>query len=95
MAAEAKHYAVLVRPVQTEKSVEQQLRGVYVFEIAPGANKLTVKEAVEKIWNVRVANVRTVATRGEQRRNRFGFYRTPDGRKAYVQLQAGYEIEVQ
>ncbi len=94
MAAEAKHYSVLVRPIQTEKSVEQQLRGVYVFEIAAGANKLQVKEAVEQIWNVRVKDVRTVTTRGEQRRNRFGFYRTADSRKAYVQLQSGYEIEV-
>jgi large subunit ribosomal protein L23 len=94
MAIDAKHFQVVRKPVMTEKSVNQQLGGVYTFEVAPGANKIQIKEAVEAIWNVKVDTVRTLGVKGENRRNKYGTYKTAGYRKAFVRLKSGFEIEL-
>jgi large subunit ribosomal protein L23 len=94
MAIDAKHFHVVRKPILTEKSVGQQLGGVYAFEVAAGASKLQIKDAVEAIWNVKVNTVRTATMKGEERRNRHGSFVTAGHRKAYVKLKDGYEIEI-
>lgn len=94
MAIDAKHFEVVRKPILTEKTANQQAGSVYCFEIAGCANKIQVRTAVEAIWNVKVATVRTVNTKGEQKRNRFGTFQTTGLKKAYVKLKPGYEIEI-
>jgi large subunit ribosomal protein L23 len=62
------------------------------FEVAPDANKTQVKQAVEKLFKVKVAEVRTSNLEGKlRRRGRFTGYR-PDWKKAYVKLKKGEKV---
>ena len=86
-------YAVIVRPLVTEKSTLLSALSKYAFEVMPHANKVQIKEAVELAFNVRVRGVNTSNVRGKVRR--FGRRRT-EGRswkKAIVTLKEGYKIE--
>lgn len=89
-------YEVLRRPIVTEKSTMLSGHGKYVFEVAKGANKPQIKEAVERAFDVNVTAVNTTIMRGRRRRNRFG-RRTgpaPSWKKAIVTLQPGQQIQV-
>lgn len=95
MAVQRELYSVIVKPVYTEKTSNLQGKAnTYAFQISEDANKGQVKAAVEAIFNVKVDSVRTMQGKGEQRRNRFGNYRTTGVRKAYVRLKDGYAIEM-
>ncbi len=61
-------YQVLRRPVLTEKTDVQRDSNQYVFEVNSAANKLQVKEAVEKIFNVKVVAVNTLVVKPKHRR---------------------------
>lgn len=89
-------YDVIRRPVITEKSTVQadDLRQ-YVFEVAPNANKIQIKEAVEVIFEVSVKKVNTMvmpAKRG--RRGRNWYLRSKQWKKAVVTLEPGNEIDL-
>jgi large subunit ribosomal protein L23 len=86
-------YEVIRRPIVTEKGVEKKdSERTLCFEVAPGANKTEVKSAVEKLFKVKVAEVRTAGFEGKlRRRGKFAGYR-PDWKKAYVKLKAGQKI---
>ncbi|MFQ5816868.1 MAG: 50S ribosomal protein L23 [Terriglobia bacterium] len=84
---------VIRRPVVTEKgeAIKEQQRTL-VFEVAPAASKTEIKQAVEKLFKVKVARVRTANFAGKfRRRGRFGGYRR-DWKKAYVQLAPGEKM---
>ena len=83
-------YQVLRKPLVTEKGVaKKDEERTLCFEVAPGANKIQVKAAVEKLFKVKVAEVRTSNFEGKlRRRGRFAGYR-PDWKKAYVKLKKG------
>jgi large subunit ribosomal protein L23 len=88
-------YEVLRRPLITEKSTALQTQNKYVFEIADGANKAMIKQAVEKSFKVKVTGVNVVTMRGETKlvgRSRRKI-QTPPWKKAVVTLQAGDKIE--
>lgn len=87
-------YEVLIRPLITEKSTLLQEEGKYVFQIARRANKVLVKQAVQKSFNVKVEDVNITWVRG--RGKRFGprITRTPDMKKAVVTLRAGDKIQL-
>lgn len=90
---------ILKRPILTEKASKlQESHRCYVFEVDPRANKHQIKEAVEKIFNVKVEKVRTVRIRGKRKRmfTRSGVIegRKPHRKKAYVTLAPGYEIDL-
>ena len=94
--AELHLYDVLVRPVITERStaLADEL-GQYVFEVALGANKRQIKEAIETIFEVKVKKVNTLimpAKRG--RRGRYEYWRTQEWKKAIVSLQPGDKLEL-
>ena len=86
-------YQIIRRPVITEKGLGvKENQGTLVFEVASKATKTEVKEAVQKIFKVKVDSVRTSNFQGkERRRGQFSGYR-PDWKKAYVKLKAGEKM---
>ena len=86
-------YTVIRRPMVTEKGVTvKETESTLVFEVAPGATKTEVKQAVELLFKVKVASVRTASFLGkERRRGKFSGFR-PDWKKAYVRLKAGQKM---
>ena len=85
---------VLVKPLITEKSTLLQEEGKYVFHIAPRANKVQVREAVEKSFGVVVVDVNICRVRGKLKRYGPRLSRTPDTKKAIVTLRAGDRIQL-
>jgi large subunit ribosomal protein L23 len=65
----------------------------YAFEVAAHANKIEVRRAVEALFNVKVAAVRTQNYRGKPRRVGRSFGRRPDWKKAIVVLREGFTLE--
>jgi large subunit ribosomal protein L23 len=86
-------HEVIKRPIVTEKGVaKKDNERTLCFQIAPGANKTMVKAAVEQLFKVKVADVRTVTTVGKlRRRGKFSGYRS-DWKKAYVKLKADQKV---
>lgn len=86
-------HEIIRRPVVTEKGVTaKDEHATLCFEVAPGANKTQVKQAVEKLFKVKVAGVRTSNLEGKmRRRGRFVGYKS-DWKKAYVRLKAGEKV---
>lgn len=87
-------FRTIVRPLLTERSARQLEEGVYTFEVAPEANKFEVRLAVEKLFNVKVADVRTMNYAGKQRRVGTRTGRRAHWKKALVKLQPGQTIEL-
>jgi large subunit ribosomal protein L23 len=86
-------YEVLRRPVITEKSTELQTRNKYAFEIAEGANKPMIKQAVETAFKVKVTGVNVITMKGKMRRVGRRMVMTSEWKKAIVTLRAGDKIE--
>lgn len=87
-------YQVLVRPVITEKNTLLNEQGKYVFEVAPHANKIEIKRAVEEIFKVNVTGVNVLHVPGKQRRVGRHTGMTRSWKKAVVTLQPGQRIEL-
>jgi large subunit ribosomal protein L23 len=86
---------VIVRPLVTEKSHEQLDRlGAYTFVVAKDANKIEIAQAVEKQFNVKVRDVRTMRYAGKAKRMGKHAGRKPSWKKAVVTLAAGDSIEL-
>ena len=87
-------YEVLRRPVVTEKNTTLQEANKHLFEVAPDANKLQIKQAVQKAFNVEVVSVNVLNVRGKMRR--VGRLRgmTPGWKKAIVTLKQGQKIQL-
>ncbi len=86
-------YDVIRRPLVTEKGVlKKDNERTLCFEVSADANKTQVKSAVEKLFKVKVDEVRTATFEGKlRRRGRFSGYRS-DWKKAYVKLKAGEKV---
>jgi large subunit ribosomal protein L23 len=84
---------ILRRPIITEKGLDQKdQRRTVCFQVHPHANKTEIKQAVQRIFKVKVDSVQTANFAGkERRRGRFTGYR-PDWKKAYVKLKAGEKM---
>lgn len=65
-----------------------------VFQVATGAKKAEIKEAVEQLFGVKVADVRTVNVKGKSKRQGQRRGKRSDWKKAYVSLQQGHEIDL-
>jgi len=87
---------IIIRPVVSEKSYAAYDANVYTFLVAPDANKIEIKQAVESIFGVKVTNVNTLNRSGKRKRNR----RTGDWgqraaqRRAIVSLAEGDSIDI-
>jgi large subunit ribosomal protein L23 len=88
-------YDVIRRPVMTERNTDLMAQGRYTFEVAPDANKIQIKEAVEKAFEVQVLAVNTMNVHRKRRRERTRIrgYRT-GWKKAIVTLAPGQRIEI-
>ena len=86
-------YEIIRRPLVTEKGVDKKdNERTLCFEVALEANKTQVKSAVEKLFKVKVVEVRTATFDGKmRRRGKFMGYR-PDWKKAYVKLKEGEKV---
>ncbi len=86
-------YQIIRKPVITEKGLGvKETQGTLVFQVATGATKTEIKEAVQSIFKVKVDSVRTATFVGkDRRRGKFTGYR-PDWKKAYVRLKAGEKM---
>jgi large subunit ribosomal protein L23 len=86
-------YEVIRRPIITEKGVtKKESEQTLCFEVHPDANKKQIKLAVESVFKVKVAEVRTASFEGKlRRRGKFAGYR-PDWKKAYVRLKDGQKV---
>ena len=84
---------IIIRPVDSEKSYEAYDGNVYTFVVAPDANKIEIRKAVEELFATRVATVRTIKRKGKRKRNRMsGAWATRATQKrAIVTLAAGAE----
>jgi len=84
---------VLQRPVISEKSVGMAEEGKYSFWVAPAANKIEIKHAVEEMFKVHVVSVHTMNVKGKVKRVGRYVGQRPDRKKAIVTLRAGEKIE--
>jgi large subunit ribosomal protein L23 len=84
---------IIRRPVVTEKAAtKKEAERTLCFEVAPEANKVQIRAAVERIFKVKVVDVRTSNNVGKlRRRGRFSGYRS-DWKKAYVTLKPGQKV---
>ena len=91
-------YEVLVRPIVTEKSAYQSSAlGQYAFEVVRSATKAQIKEAIEVLFDVKVARVNVVnipPKRSRRLRNRRLLVRKPAYKKAIVTLLPGDSIDI-
>jgi len=87
-------YEVLRRPLITEKGAGLQEQNKYVFEVASGANKSQIKQAVEKAFSVTVTAVNVMTVHGKTRRVGRRQVLTPSTKKAIVSLKPGDKIEI-
>jgi large subunit ribosomal protein L23 len=87
-------FDILVRPIITEKNTLLLEQNKYTFEVASKANKVQIKEAVERAFKVKVAAVNVCNMPGKMRRvGRSRGYTSP-WRKAVVTLERGHKIEL-
>jgi len=87
-------YRIIKRPLITEKStLAREESGKYMFEVDRRANKIEIGQAVEKLFKVKVLDVRVVNVQGKSKRvGKIG--RTQDWKKAIVKLLPGNKIEI-
>jgi len=86
-------YSILRLPIITEKSTfEKEKLQTLTFKVARGANKIEIKNAVEKVFKVKIASVRTANFHGKIRRQGRFAGRKPDWKKAYVTLKKGEKM---
>jgi large subunit ribosomal protein L23 len=83
-------YGIIKSPHLTEKADRlQEVTGQIIVKVSPAANKVEIKEAVEKMFNVKVGKVRTTMMRGKEKRVGRHLGRTSDWKKAIVTLTEG------
>lgn len=87
-------YEVIKRPIISEKSTAlAEVAGRYSFEVAPQANKQEIKDAVQRLFNVKVQAVRTLTVHGKVKRTGRFESKRPNWKKALVTLAAGQKID--
>jgi large subunit ribosomal protein L23 len=98
---------IIKRPLLTEKGTHlketggnppgdldpETLKSQLLFEVARDANKVEIRQAVEKLWNVNVVSVRTAVVRGKEKRMGRYIGKRSNWKKAVVTIAAGQNIE--
>ena len=88
-------YTVIKTPIVTEKStVGTEHQNAYTFLVDRHANKIEIKDAIQKIFKVKVEKVRTQVRKGKARRVRYSWGAQPDWKRAVVTLAEGHKIEL-
>ncbi|GLI38650.1 50S ribosomal protein L23 [Geobacter hydrogenophilus] len=87
-------YDVLKKPLVTEKTtLEKDARNVISFEVDRNANKIEIKNAVEKLFKVEVSDVNTVNVAGKLKRVGRHYGKRSNWKKAYVTLKEGNNVD--
>jgi large subunit ribosomal protein L23 len=86
---------IVIRPLITEKGTRLQIsQNTYAFEVQLDANKCQIKHAIEKLYNVKVDDVRTIVRKGKPRRSRYRLTHTSKFKRAIVCLHEDSKIEM-
>jgi large subunit ribosomal protein L23 len=94
MSLDPRHYDVIVSPVITEKATLLSEQNKVVFRVRKDATKPQIKEAVEKLFDVKVKSVNTLLTKGKMKMFRGTRGQRSDVKKAVVTLEEGQTIDV-
>ena len=94
MSIDPRLYDIILAPVITEKATMASEHNQVVFKVARTATKPQIKEAVEKLFEVKVQKVSTLVRKGKQRRFRGRLGQLSDVKKAIVTLAEGQHIDV-
>jgi len=86
---------VIRRPIVTEKSMRGTTLGKYTFEVDRASPKPVIRDAVQRLFRVRVTKVNVITIPGRQRRRGQRYYREAALRKAIVTLAAGDKIDLE
>ena len=92
--SDPRHYDVIVAPLITEKATNASEFNKVVFKVAMNATKPQIKEAVEKLFDVKVKSVNTLRRKGKWRVFRGRYGQTSDTKRAIVTLEEGQKIDV-
>jgi large subunit ribosomal protein L23 len=85
---------VIRRPIiLTEKSNQLREKNQVIFEVAPAANKIQIKDAIQKLFKVTVVDVNTMRYRGKERRMGRGYAKLQNWKKAIITLKQGDQIQ--
>ena len=86
---------IIVRPLMTEKSMRQkEEQNTVTFRVQPDANKVEIRSAIEQVFNVKVATVRTASFEGKMKRMGKHQGRRANWKKAIVTLAEGHKIDL-
>ncbi len=89
------YYQIIKKPMTSEKSVDdRESTNSYHFEVDKKVNKIQVKEAIEKLFDVNVLSVRTLNRIGKKRKHRNKVFKTSGWKKAIVTLKEGDRIDL-
>jgi large subunit ribosomal protein L23 len=88
------HSQVLIRPVVSEKSYVLSAAGKYTFRVHPNAHKTEIRQAVEALFGVHVASVRTASVKSKPKRRGSSTGRTRSWKKAIVEVRSGETIPI-
>ena len=86
---------IIIRPLVTEQGMHfANTKNAYSFEVNKKANKVQIRQAVERLYDVKVVQVRTANYMGKPRRRGMHYGRTPSWKKAVVVLGEDYHIDL-
>jgi large subunit ribosomal protein L23 len=88
-----RHYDVILSPVITEKATLVSEHGKVVFKVAGAATKVQIKDAVEKLFDVKVKSVNTLNRKGKHKMFKGDAGRQSDSKRAIVTLEEGHRID--
>ncbi len=85
---------IIIAPIVTEKTNGQREDSVYTFQVDPRANKIQIRDAVSRLFNVHAIDCRIINVSGKPKRTRAAKGRSASWKKAIVQLEKGETIAV-
>jgi large subunit ribosomal protein L23 len=92
--SDPRHYDLVLSPIITEKATNASERNQVMFKVARHATKPQIKEAVEKLFDVKVKSVNTLVRKGKHKLFRGRLGEQSDVKKAIVTLEEGHRIDV-
>ena len=92
--SDPRHYDIILSPVITEKATLASERSQVMFKVAQNATKPQIKEAVEKLFDVKVKSVNTLVRRGKMKAFKGSVGRQSPTKRAIVTLVEGHTIDV-
>ena len=92
--SDPRHYDIIIAPVITEKATNASEHSKVIFKVALTATKPQIKEAVERLFDVKVKSVNTLVRKGKTKVFRGNFGSQSDVKRAVVTLEEGQKIDV-